>query len=82
MEIIITIATIAIALCAIASFVLAWIINQRDDEFRQQLSDLYYAMVLSNLLSSDSGLEKRFILFKQNYQGKTPISLTFKRRKL
>jgi len=46
-----------------------------DDAFRQQLSDLYEAITISNLMSSDSGLDKRISLFMRTYKGKTPISI-------
>ena len=72
-------ATAVIAWYAVTSNKLSSKISLRDDEFRHHVSDLYHAMVISNLLSSDSGLDKRFNLFKQNYQGETPISLTLKR---
>ena len=49
--------------------------NKGDDAFRQQLSDLYEAITISNLMSSDSGLDRRISLFMRTYKGKTPISL-------
>jgi len=46
-----------------------------DDEFRQQVSDLYTAMVISNIYSSDSGLDDRIHKFEEAYKGKVPIPL-------
>jgi hypothetical protein len=70
------IATVVIGFCAIASYRLASKIQKREKEYRQQVSDLYHAMVISNLLSTDSGISRRFDLFKINYKGETPISLS------
>jgi len=47
-----------------------------DQEFRQQASDLYQAIVISTLLSGPSS-SGRFVdvkdVFKAQYRGKTPI---------
>jgi hypothetical protein len=49
--------------------------TKSDDEFHQDLSDLYTAMVISNIYSSDSGLEERIKYFKKAYKGNVLISL-------
>ena len=82
---IIAIATVVIAIFAIASFVLAWSIQQRDKENRQQISDLFQAIVISNILSNpeatlgSSHLDGKIKLFKEFYKGKTPIYLAEKK---
>jgi len=78
---IIAIATVAIAFFGLASLVLAWIINQKDKENRQQTSDLFQAIVISNFLSHpeiDEGqapLDRRVQMFKKYNKGTTPIHL-------
>jgi hypothetical protein len=49
--------------------------NKGDDAFRQQVKDFCEAIVISNLLYSDKGLDRRLALFERTYQGKTPISI-------
>ena len=45
-----------------------------DEEFRQQVSDLYEAIVISNSIGSTSGeTSKRIGFFKEHYKGKTPV---------
>ena len=79
MEIIITIATVVIAFFAIASYRLASKIQERDEEHRQQISDLYQAIVISNFISNldraegYSSIENMKREFKMEYKGKTPI---------
>jgi hypothetical protein len=69
------IATAVIALNALMSYRLVSRIQTRDNDFRQQLRDLYEAIVISNLLFSETGLDRRLALFEGTYQGKTPISV-------
>ena len=69
------IATAVIAWCAIANHKLASKIKLKDDEFRKNLSDFYTAMVISNIYSSDSGLDERITLFREEYKGNVPIPL-------
>jgi hypothetical protein len=82
MEIIITIATVVIAFSAIASYLLAMSIQRRDKEYSQQTSDLFQAIVISNILSdpeaqfTSSHLEGKIVAFKELYKGKTTIFLT------
>ena len=79
MEIIITIATVVIAFCAGASYRLASKIQERDKEHRQQISDLYQSIVISNILSDPNAtegsarLDAKIKVFKLFYKGKTPI---------
>jgi len=89
-----TITLIAICISALATGVIAWYaianhkltskIQSRDDEFRQQISDLYKAIVISNLMGSfklddlsdgRERLREAIELFAREYQkiGKTPI---------
>ncbi len=45
----------------------------KDQEFREQLSDLYKAIVISNLLSGNSDISITQNAFKSQYKGKTQI---------
>ena len=79
MEIIIAIATVVIAGCAIVSYRLAKSMEKRDKEYRQQTSDLYQAMVITYMMhglegaSAFSTLENKIREFQMKYKGKTPI---------
>jgi hypothetical protein len=69
------IATVVIAIYAFMSYRLASKIKAKDDEHRQQTTDLYQAIVISNLIGERpmvSGSEK-IKYFKAKYKGKTPI---------
>ncbi len=49
---------------------------RRDDEFREQLSDLYQAIVIATVLSGPSSFgqfHNSVEVFNQQYTGKTPI---------
>ena len=51
---------------------------RRDDELREHMSDLYKAVVISNLVNPEYGVdsdewEKAVALFKRLYKGKTAI---------
>ena len=75
-------ATVVIAFCAIVSFSIAFSLWKRDKEFRQQTSDLFQAIVISNILSDPEArlgnfkLDDNIEAFKELYKGKTPIFLT------
>lgn len=84
MNIIYTIATCFIAIFTGISIWLVLKIKSRDDDFRQQVSDLYKAIIISNLISSfklddtsdgSERLREAIELFTREYQkiGKTPI---------
>lgn len=72
-------ATVVIAFCAIVSFFIAFSIWKRDKEFRQQTSDLFQAIAISNILSDPNAnlgsthLENKIKAFKDSYKGETPI---------
>lgn len=70
-------ATILIAIFAGVSHRLASKIQSRDEEFRQQVSDLYQAIALSNLMigkkAFDTITEENIETFKKFYTGKTII---------
>ena len=84
-----TIASIAIAIYAFKSHDLAKEIKKAnelktkgDQEFREQVSDLYQAIVISNLIPIHSGAGADSVqhpsaidFFKRVYKGKTPIHL-------
>lgn len=70
------IATVVIAWYAIANHKLASKIQSRDDEFRQQISDLYKAMVISNVISGPYDTHLAIEDFNIHYEkagGKTKI---------
>ena len=67
------IATAAIAVYSFMSYQLASSIKSRDEEFRQQIRDLYEAIVISNIVTERRELEGRIEAFKQHYRGRTPI---------
>ena len=73
------VATAVIAWHAVASHKLASKIQTRDDEFREQISDLYEAIILSVFIAPEvkttrgSTLEGRIRIFNQHYKGKTEI---------
>jgi len=74
-------ATIVIAVFTGVNAWLASTIQSREDEFRQQVSDLYKAITISNLMrreqTSDVFIEENMRLFNKTYKekakGKTPI---------
>ena len=47
--------------------------DRKEQEFREQLSNLYRAIVISNLLSGNSDLDMTSKKFKEQYKGKTKI---------
>ena len=79
----------AIWVTAVATGVIAWYawanhrivskIQSRDDEFRQEVKDLYQAIAVANLISAHgsvgaySTMEGRIEKFNEYYKGKTPI---------
>jgi integrase len=74
-------ATGVIAWYAIANHILSSNISLRDEEYRQQTSDLFQAIVISNILSDPEArlgnvkLDHNIEAFKKIYKGKTPIYL-------
>ncbi len=50
-------------------------IQDQEDKFKQQVSDLYRAIVISNLIEHDSAHKFKYYkgLFRTQYKGKTPI---------
>ena len=62
------IATFIIACFAGASFWLASRIQSRDDEFRQQISDLYKAIVISNVITFPKDVHLAIEDFKIHYE--------------
>ncbi|MBN1515325.1 hypothetical protein JXA32_02025 [Candidatus Sumerlaeota bacterium] len=47
---------------------------RREEEFRQQISDLYKAIVIASLIK-ESNLSQALHQFERLYDGKTPINL-------
>lgn len=47
--------------------------DEKEQEFREQLSDLYRAIVISNLLSGNSDLDMTHKKFSKEYDGKIEI---------
>ncbi len=75
--------TAIIAYYAFVSYRLTSQMKKNDDEFKQQLSDLYKAIVISNVMCSNSRLggasqdaifQSYFSVFEKYYDGQTPIS--------
>lgn len=72
-------ATVVIAIFAYVSYRLASNIQTRDEDYRQQITDLYQAMVISYLThgtetgSSSRKMEYKISKFKEHYTGKTTI---------
>jgi len=71
-----SIATIIIAWYASCNYKLYKIIQEKNTEHKEQISDLYQAIVIATLLSgptSTGGIEKAIQEFKSQYKGKTRI---------
>ena len=72
-------ATVAIAIFTYVNYQLASKIQKQDKEYRQQTSDLFQAIVISNILSDpearlgNKNLDNNIEAFKQMYKGQTPI---------
>ena len=67
-------ATAVIAYHAVATHVLNQKAQSRDKEFHQQISDLYQAIVISNVIHPEQGYTSDALKrFKGFYKGKTPI---------
>ena len=74
-----SIATVVIAIYAYRSYQLSSNIQKQSQEYQQQVSDLYQAIVISNTFSDPNAnldsthLEHKIKAFKELYKGKTPI---------
>ena len=72
-------ATAVIAWYAIANHKLTSKLQSRDEEFRQQVRDLYQAIVISTFIIPEaktmvgSTLQGRISIFREYYKGKTHI---------
>ena len=72
-------ATVAIAIFTYVNYQLASKIQKQDKKYRQQTSDLFQAIVISNILSDpearlgNKNLDNNIEAFKQMYKGQTPI---------
>ena len=70
---------VAIVIYTIKSHRLVSGIQERDAEYKQQITDLYQAMVICGLFSGDprtigeGDMPKKISFFKQYYKGKTEI---------
>ena len=65
------ISTLIIAIFTGVNILLIFKIKSKDDEFRQQVSDLYHAIIITNLMSpergsSDTNLKAQIELFKMH----------------
>jgi hypothetical protein len=75
-NVVIAIATVVIAIFAIMSYRLGSKIQSRDEGFRQQISDLYQAVVISSVITGPQPeLTRAIRRFKVLYKGTTPIHL-------
>jgi len=68
-----SIATVVIAFWGGCSLFLALKIKTKDDEYRQQISDLFQAIVISNLIVSEKEEIAKIRKFHALYIGKTKI---------
>ena len=71
-------ATAVIAYHAVANHLLVQKVQSKDEEFRQQVHDLYEAIVISNIFITQGTLDENAIrtriqTFKKYYKGKTLI---------
>ena len=74
------VATVAIAFLAFFNYRLVSKIQTTEKDFRQQISDLYQAIVISNMLSgpvqvNSAEMDGKIRRFKEIYKGKTHIQL-------
>jgi len=71
-----SIAIAIVAWFAYCNYRLYKVIQKKDTEYKEQISDLYQAIVIATLLSgptSTGGIEKAIQEFKSHYKGKTRI---------
>jgi hypothetical protein len=66
-------ATIAIALCAYANYWLSKKIMCNDKQHKEEISDLYRAIVISNLFCAGDSTHTKKETFRSLYNGKTKI---------
>lgn len=74
--IITSIATVIIAWYAYCNYRLYKVIQEKDAEYKEQISDLYQAIVIATLLSGPSsygGIEEAIKEFNRHYKGKTKV---------
>ncbi len=67
------IGTAVIAGFAVTNYLLAKAIKSKDEQHQQELSDLYQAMVLSNLTCTEEGMTHSIADVGRHYTGKTII---------
>jgi len=70
------ISTVVIAIFTTVTFFHYRAINKRDDEYKQQTTDLYKAIVIATIIQKEPdqfGIGVRIDQFKKLYDGKTPI---------
>lgn len=67
------IATVAIAIFTWLNYQIYKKLQEKDEEYKNQISDLYKAIVISNLLSGNSDLDMTYKRFNKEYTGKTKI---------
>ena len=67
------VATVAIAIFTWLNYQMYKKIEERNEEYKNQISDLYKAIVISNLLSGNSDLDMTYKKFNKEYTGKTKI---------
>ena len=68
-----TIATLIIAIFTGLNYQIYKKLQEKDEEYKNQISDLYKAIVVSNLLSGNSDLDMTYKKFNREYTGKTKI---------
>ena len=67
------VATVVIAIFTWFTYQMYKKLQEKDEEYKNQIGDLYKAIVISNLLSGNSDLEMTHKKFHKEYTGKTKI---------
>lgn len=76
MNIILTLATVAISIFTLLNYLMYRKIQQRDEEYKGQTRDLFQGIIVATLISAPTatgGLNEAIKAFKQYYKGETKI---------
>lgn len=74
------IATVAIAILAWSNYILAKEIKETREKQDEETKDLFQAMVIANIASGPHTYSESLRFFKENYKGKTEISLPWPKK--
>ena len=75
-NIIIAVASATIAWCTYLNYKLYQVIQKKDKEYKEQISDLYQGIIIATLISGPSSygqILQAIEEFKKHYKGKTKI---------